>query len=901
MGVHPARRRRLRPGRRRWPRSAACGSRWRRASGDRSTGMWARRSTPVGPRTAATGGYRRYAWTRDRRDCCASGSAARPPRAGWTSSSRPRRQPVGLVRLTRTPTARASSLGSHLDSVPGRRRLRRPARRRVGLRRPLDAAAAAGCRSGRPARRSPASPTRRAPGSASPAPARGCSPARSTPTAPAALTDDDGDDAWPRRWRRPAHDPAALGRDDETLRRIGAFVELHVEQGRGLVDAGPRRSAWPRAIWPHGRWRLRPAGRGQPRRHHPAGRPATTRCSPSPPRCWPPARAAERHGALATVGKVAVEPNGVNAIPSRGHRLAGRPRRRRGRRPRRSVARGRRGAPGTAPVRGVVDRRRSTFDAGLRDRLAALLGAAAARCCRPAPGTTPASSPRPASRPRCCSSATRPGSRTPRPSTPSAADCLAGVERAGPRARGRWRDDRSGAEHAWLPGDGSAGGASSGCASSWTAAGSPPVDADGEPGARRPTGWPGWSLPGFANAHSHAFHRALRGRTHDRRRHVLDLAGADVRGRRPARPGQLPRAGPRRPTPRWRWPASPASASSTTCTTPPAARRYADPNAMGEALIAGRGRGRHPAHPARHLLPRRRPRGTATCRSTTSSGGSATATPTPGPPGSAAAARSGRARAGRRRRPLGARRAGRRSWPRSPLGRRTARPLHVHLSEQPAENEACLAAYGRTPDRGCSPTHGVLGPAHHRRARHPPDRRRHRAARRHARTGVCFCPTTERDLADGIGPAARLARRRRRPLTLGSDSHAVIDLFEEARGAGARRAAAHRRARPLHGRPSCSRAATGRRPRARWAGRTPAGIAPGALRRPGRPSGSTRSADRRLGPAPRPRVFAAARRRRAHRRRRRPGRSSATARHRARPTSARCCAEAIAAAAGRTA
>ena len=59
-----------------------------------------------------------------------------------------------------------------------------------------------------------------------------------------------------------------------------------------------------------------------------------------------------------------------------------------------------------------------------------------------------------------------------------------------------------------------------------------------------------------------------------------------------------------------------------------------------------------------------------------------------------------------------------------------------------------------------------------RRPRHPPDRRRPRAAA--ARRTICMCPTTERDLADGIGPAGPR-------LSLGSDSHAVIDLFEEAR------------------------------------------------------------------------------------------------------------------------
>ena len=48
------------------------------------------------------------------------------------------------------------------------------------------------------------------------------------------------------------------------------------------------------------------------------------------------------------------------------------------------------------------------------------------------------------------------------------------------------------------------------------------------------------------------------------------------------------------------------------------------------------------------------------------------------------------------------------------------------------------------------------------------------------RTYACFCPTTERDLGDGVGPS-RALHERGSPLTLGSDSHAVIDLFEEMR------------------------------------------------------------------------------------------------------------------------
>jgi cytosine/adenosine deaminase-related metal-dependent hydrolase len=116
--------------------------------------------------------------------------------------------------------------------------------------------------------------------------------------------------------------------------------------------------------------------------------------------------------------------------------------------------------------------------------------------------------------------------------------------------------------------------------------------------------------------------------------------------------------------------------------------------------------------------------------------------------------------------------------------------VHVHLSEQRAENEQCLAAHG------CTPTellhrHGVLG-------RHDvPDRHdgQGTVTAVHAThltgvdlatlgttgTGVCLCPTTERDLADGIGPGRALADAGS-PLSLGSDSHAVIDMFAEARG-----------------------------------------------------------------------------------------------------------------------
>jgi formiminoglutamate deiminase len=105
-------------------------------------------------------------------------------------------------------------------------------------------------------------------------------------------------------------------------------------------------------------------------------------------------------------------------------------------------------------------------------------------------------------------------------------------------------------------------------------------------------------------------------------------------------------------------------------------------------------------------------------------------------------------------------------------------PLHVHVSEQVAENDACLAAYERTPTQLLA-EHGVLGPrtsAVHATHLTPDDI----ALLGTSGTTICMCPTTERDLADGIGPAKQLELAGS-PLALGSDSHAVIDLLEEAR------------------------------------------------------------------------------------------------------------------------
>jgi formiminoglutamate deiminase len=106
------------------------------------------------------------------------------------------------------------------------------------------------------------------------------------------------------------------------------------------------------------------------------------------------------------------------------------------------------------------------------------------------------------------------------------------------------------------------------------------------------------------------------------------------------------------------------------------------------------------------------------------------------------------------------------------------RPLHAHVSEQPAENEACLDAYGRTPTNLLADAGALQANFTAIHATHLDDS--DVSLLGGAAACCCVCPTTERDLADGIGRMRRL-RDAGASLSLGSDSHAVIDLFEEAR------------------------------------------------------------------------------------------------------------------------
>lgn len=285
---------------------------------------------------------------------------------------------------------------------------------------------------------------------------------------------------------------------------------------------------------------------------------------------------------------------------------------------------------------------------------------------------------------------------------------------------------------------------------------------------------PGLTLPGLANAHSHAFHRALRGRTHGGRGDFWSWRDVmyDVAGRLdPDSYLALARAA-----------YAEMALAGVTCVGEfhylhhgPDGRPYDDPNAMGAALVEAAAQ----AGIRITLLD--------ACYLTASVAGE---------PLAGVQRRFGDGDALRwAQRVDGFRPAGAhalrgaaihsvRAVPAEQLATvagwayRQGAPLHVHLSEQPAENDACRAAHGRTP-AGLLADRGVLGPdvtAVH--ATHPTSA--DLALLAEHRTGVCLCPTTERDLADGIGPA-RLMADAGIPLSLGSDSHAVVDLFEEAR------------------------------------------------------------------------------------------------------------------------
>ncbi|WP_172639247.1 allantoate amidohydrolase [Streptomyces tailanensis] len=127
------------------------------------------------------------------------------------------------------------------------------------------------------------------------------------------LTDGDGV-TLPQAMEAAGYDPEGIGADPERLARIGAFVELHVEQGRALGLSGDAVGI-ASAIWPHGRWRFDFRGEA----NHAGTTRLVDRRDPMlsyAETVLAARREARLAGAVATFGKISVEPNGVNAVPS---------------------------------------------------------------------------------------------------------------------------------------------------------------------------------------------------------------------------------------------------------------------------------------------------------------------------------------------------------------------------------------------------------------------------------------------------------------------------------------------------------------------------------------------------------------------------------------------------------
>ena len=267
---------------------------------------------PIG-RVPGTGGYRRYSWTPADLDCRAWFVAAArdrqlrldPDRNGnlwawWDVSGSPASQ-----------AGRAIATGSHLDSVPDGGAYDGP----LGV---VSAFAAIDeLRAG------------------------GFVP--SCPIAVAAFTEEEGarfgvaclgsrlltgaiDPGQARELRdgdgitlagamqAAGQDPGHIGRDEDLIAQLGCYVELHIEQGRGLADLGAAVGI-AEGIWPHGRWRLDFAGRAD----HAGTAALADRRDPMIPYAatvLAARQAAVEHGARATIGKVIAEPGAANAVSS---------------------------------------------------------------------------------------------------------------------------------------------------------------------------------------------------------------------------------------------------------------------------------------------------------------------------------------------------------------------------------------------------------------------------------------------------------------------------------------------------------------------------------------------------------------------------------------------------------
>ncbi|MBO0784935.1 MAG: allantoate amidohydrolase [Actinobacteria bacterium] len=292
---------------------------------------------PVG-RDPGTGGYRRFAWTGADADCRAWFLAAAAEReltsgrdrngnlwAWWDPPSGPAwAGPAGTARVpgagsagTGEPGAagpapeQAVVTGSHLDSVPDGGAFDGPLGvasgfaaidllRARGLAPVRPLAVAAFCEEEGARFGVACLGSRLLTGATAPETARGLRDGAGITLAEAMTA--------------AGHDPARLGPDDELLAGIAAYVELHIEQGRGLAALDAPVGIAER-IWPHGRWRLEFSGRAD----HAGTTALADRQDPMLPfaaAVLAARQAAAGQSALATIGKVIAEPGGINAVSS---------------------------------------------------------------------------------------------------------------------------------------------------------------------------------------------------------------------------------------------------------------------------------------------------------------------------------------------------------------------------------------------------------------------------------------------------------------------------------------------------------------------------------------------------------------------------------------------------------
>jgi N-carbamoyl-L-amino-acid hydrolase len=268
--------------------------------------LWAE-LLPVG-RDEATGGYRRYSWTGSdaacrawfartatqlglRTDCDRNGNL-------WAWWGRPGAQQAVVT-------------GSHLDSVPDGGAYDGP----LGVVSAFAALAQLRDRGFRPARPIGVAAFTEEEGARFGVACLGSRllTGAVAPDAARALQDGDGV-TLAEAMVAAGRDASAIGPDEELLAGIGAYVELHIEQGKALADLGAPIGVAD-GIWPHGRWRFDFLGR--------ADHAGTTRLADRQDPMLPYAAAvlaardaAQHYGALATFAKVVAQPGAANAISS---------------------------------------------------------------------------------------------------------------------------------------------------------------------------------------------------------------------------------------------------------------------------------------------------------------------------------------------------------------------------------------------------------------------------------------------------------------------------------------------------------------------------------------------------------------------------------------------------------